>query len=270
MSEKHPGVASLAAGHLRRRRGDAVHVHVDPRTSTASRTAAAPDKSFFIVNHWLRPNGPPDPVAAGQGQLAEDAHRIACSSASPSDGSCPNVLAVDFTSAGRSAQDGPEVQRGGRPPVGRHRDHGRDRASAAGERHHRPTTELNALRRLPKISEKEARKLLGPLADSMPTPARRSWNSPTRARPARSHTRAMPRQPRTARSARVRSTTTSTTTTTVAARHGRRPTATPTPAPTPMPECRRRHAGPAVVPEGCVALNLSRSPVVHSTSRRSR
>jgi hypothetical protein len=31
--------------------------------------------------------------------------------------------------------------------------------------------ELNELRRLPKVSTKEARKLLGPLADSIPTPS---------------------------------------------------------------------------------------------------
>ena len=40
------------------------------------------DKSFFIVNHWLRPNGPPDPVEAGKVELAEGAHRSDCSSAS--------------------------------------------------------------------------------------------------------------------------------------------------------------------------------------------
>ena len=35
-------------------------------TSTASPNRGGTDKPFFIVNHWLRPDGPPDPVAAGK------------------------------------------------------------------------------------------------------------------------------------------------------------------------------------------------------------
>jgi len=56
-------------------------------------------KPFFIVNHWLRPNGPPDPVGANtvNSQKLLTARLQQCIAER---GRIPDVLAVDFTGIG--------------------------------------------------------------------------------------------------------------------------------------------------------------------------
>jgi hypothetical protein len=84
-------------------------------------------------------------------------------------GQLPNALAVDFTSQG----DLQKTVRRYNAAVAR--QSGVTAIMDETVRQLRESgletdNELNALRRLPKISEKEARKLLGPLADSLATP----------------------------------------------------------------------------------------------------
>ena len=132
MSEKHPGVYPWLLGAY-----DVAQESPYTFTSTSqfncNPNRGGKDKAFFILNHWLRPNGPPDPVAAAKvnSQKVLTARMQDCIAKR---GQLPNALAVDFTSQGDLQKTVRTVQRGGRPPVGRHRDRGRDRAPVAGER----------------------------------------------------------------------------------------------------------------------------------------
>ena len=65
MSEKHAGEAPWLLGAYD------VSQETPYTFSSISQFNCKPnrggdDKSFFIVNHWLRPDGPPDPVEAAQ------------------------------------------------------------------------------------------------------------------------------------------------------------------------------------------------------------
>jgi hypothetical protein len=126
------------------------------------------DKSFFIVNHWLRPNGPPDPVEAAQvnSRKTLTARLENCINTRQQ---LPNAVAVDFTAVGdlyktvnrfnaaiaRQSRVTPIINK----TIKQLLAHGKI-----------TDAEANELRRLPRISDAEARKMLGPLADSIPTP----------------------------------------------------------------------------------------------------
>ena len=167
MSEKHPGVYPWLLGAY-----DVAQESPYTFTSTSqfncNPNRGGKDKAFFILNHWLRPNGPPDPVAAAKvnSQKVLTARMQDCIAKR---GQLPNTLAVDFTSQG----DLQKTVRRYNAAVAR-----QSGVTAIVDETVRQLREsgletdnqLNALRRLPKISEKEARKLLGPLADSMTTP----------------------------------------------------------------------------------------------------
>jgi hypothetical protein len=129
------------------------------------------DKSFFIVNHWLRPNGPPDPVEASKvnsrkvltqrlQQCITERQQL------------PNAVAVDFTAQGDLYKTVNQFnaaiarQAGVTATITKAVNQLRDREGITDSE----LRELNALHRLPKISEATARKLLGPLADAIPTP----------------------------------------------------------------------------------------------------
>jgi len=129
------------------------------------------DKGFFIVNHWLRPNGPPDPVEAAQvnSKKVLTARLQQCIAQR---GQIPNALAVDFTAIGGLYQTvnrfnaAIALQSGVTRTVSKVVSQLRSRQDVTDAE----ITELNALHRLPKISEQSARALLGPLADAIPTP----------------------------------------------------------------------------------------------------
>jgi hypothetical protein len=126
------------------------------------------DKSFFIVNHWLRPDGPPDPVAASKvnSQKVLTARLQDCIATR---GQLPNAVAVDFTAIGdlektvRRFNAAIALQSGVTATVD-------EAVRQLRESDQLTDAEANTLRRLPKVSSKEARRLLGPLADSIPTP----------------------------------------------------------------------------------------------------
>lgn len=167
MSEKHAGEASWLLG--------AYDVSQEsPYTfSSISQFNCKPnrggdDKSFFIVNHWLRPDGPPDPVEAAKvnSKKVLTARLQNCIAVRKQ---LPNAVAVDFTAVGDMYKtvnlfNAAVARQSGVTPIINetvHQLRTRDLVTEA---------ELNELRRLPKISEAKARTLLGPLADSIPTP----------------------------------------------------------------------------------------------------
>jgi hypothetical protein len=130
------------------------------------------DKSFFIVNHWLRPDGPPDPVEAGKVNSAKVLTKR-LQDCIATRGQLPNAVAVDFTAIGdmqktvRRFNAAIARQSGVTAIVDKAVKQLRDSEQLT-------DAQFNELRRLPKISEAEARKLLGPMADSIPTPTQLS------------------------------------------------------------------------------------------------
>ena len=167
MSEKHPGVYPwLLGAYDVSQETPFTYTSIPQFTCKANR--GGDDKSFFIVNHWLRPDGPPDPVAAGKvnSQKTLTARLQDCIATR---GQLPNAVAVDFTAVGDLYKTVNRSTRRSRASQG-DADHQRDHPAAARPRQvHRRRG--NELRRLPKISEAKARRLLGPLADAVPTPA---------------------------------------------------------------------------------------------------
>jgi hypothetical protein len=129
-------------------------------------------KDFFIVNHWLRPNGPPDPVEAGKvnsqktltdrmQQCITQRQRV------------PDVLAVDFTAIGDLFKtvnlfNAAIAKRTGVTPAinGAVR-----RARASGVLTEAERADLEALRRLPRISDADAQELLGVAGDQLLDPS---------------------------------------------------------------------------------------------------
>ncbi len=252
MSEKHPGVYPWLLGAY-----DVAQESPFTFTSISqfncNPNRGGKDKSFFILNHWLRPDGPPDPVAASRvnSQKVLTARMQDCIAKR---GQLPNALAVDFTSVG----DLQKTVRRYNAAVARQSGVTavmNETVRQLRESGLQTDNELNELRRLPKVSEEEARKLLGPLADSMATPRSLvEFANPcppgtvpdTRGNKKAAKNRKQREGARTTTSSPTTSTT-STTTTTV--------------APDPTVADADADAGadldpppPAVVPEGCVAL----------------
>lgn len=128
-------------------------------------------KSAFLVNHWLRPDGPPDPVEAGRVNSAKTlfARFRGCAAAR---GRIPNVIAVDFTTIGdfyRTVDrlNGAIARLTGVTPVV---DRAITRALASGDITEAEAAEVRGLRRLPNVSAAEARRLLGTGADELRHP----------------------------------------------------------------------------------------------------
>jgi hypothetical protein len=129
------------------------------------------DKSFFIVNHWLRPDGPPDPVEASKvnSQKVLTQRLQQCITQRQQ---LPNAVAVDFTAQGDLYKTvnlfnaAIARQSGVTATVSKAIAQLRAKFDITDAE----LRELNALHRLPKISEAKARALLGPLADAIPTP----------------------------------------------------------------------------------------------------
>jgi hypothetical protein len=171
MSEKHPGGPKWLPGTYE-------ISQETPFTFTAiDQFSCAPKrgktgKPFFIVNHWLRPNGPPDPVQGGKvnstktllGRLQQCAGER---------GAIPSAIAVDFTSIGdlhgAVAQFNAAITKvaGVTPTI--------DKALRFLRNHEDLTDaelrEINGYKRLPKISDARARQLLGPVAATITRPA---------------------------------------------------------------------------------------------------
>jgi hypothetical protein len=167
MSEKHPGVYPWLLGtYAVSQETPFTFTSIPQFNCTPNR--GGDDKSFFVVNHWLRPDGPPDPVEAAKvnSQKTLTARLQNCVATRQQ---LPNALAVDFTAVGDLYKTVDKFnaaiarQSGVTAIVSKTVRQLRDAGKLT-------DAEANVLHRLPKISEAEARNLLGPLADAIPTP----------------------------------------------------------------------------------------------------
>jgi hypothetical protein len=126
---------------------------------------------LFLINHWLRPDGPPDPQAASKVNsrrvLGERFRKCAARR-----GLLPNVVAVDFTTIGDLQKSVNRFNAAVATATGtadaideivRERRDSGDLTEAE-------LTELRALRRLPRLEEEDALDLLGPVAASLTHP----------------------------------------------------------------------------------------------------
>jgi hypothetical protein len=129
-------------------------------------------KDFFIMNHWLRPDGPPDPSAATKvNSKATITGRI--QQCIQQRGRVPDVVAVDFSAIGDMYSTVNEWNSAIARATGvtsAITDAIR-RTRASGVATQAQLDDLRALRRLPYVSQKEADQLLGPIANTLPPPA---------------------------------------------------------------------------------------------------
>jgi hypothetical protein len=241
-SEKHAGEASWLIGTYEISGESSYDVPTSTSQFNCNPKRGGTDKSFLIVNHWLKSNGPPDPVAATKTNSRKVlTQRLQQCIAKRQQ--LPNTIAVNFTSQGDLFKTvdlynaAISRQSGVTPTVTKAVKQLRDREGITDSE----LRELNALHRLPKISEATARKLLGPLADRIPTPVSlRTFASPC---PEGTHVASKKELKAAKQAAKEAATsTTSTTTTTPLAPDA---TTTPDATPTTLPS--------GTVHEGCAA-----------------
>jgi len=129
-------------------------------------------KDVLIVNHWINPGGLPDPVVAN----ATNSEKVLTKrfqECVAERQKVPNVFAVNFTSSGdlfkTVARFNAAIAR--QSGVTAAITDTIKREINSGTLTRAAQRDIEALKRLPHISEKTARQLLGPLADSLP-PAR--------------------------------------------------------------------------------------------------
>ncbi len=129
-------------------------------------------KDVLIVNHWINPGGLPDPIVANATNSAKVLTKR-FQECITERRKVPNVFAVNFTSSGDLFKTVTRFnaaiarQSGVTAAVNEAIKHELD----SGTLTRAAQRDIEALKRLPRISEKQARQLLGPLADSLP-PAR--------------------------------------------------------------------------------------------------
>jgi hypothetical protein len=129
------------------------------------------NKPLLLINHWLRPDGPPDPTAANQvnSRTVLTKRFEQCINRRKK---LPNAIAVDFTAIGDFYSTMNRFNAAVAKVTG---------VTASVDRvirHHRSSAditeaqlaELRGVRRLPKISEKDALALLGPVAPQLVRP----------------------------------------------------------------------------------------------------
>lgn len=122
-------------------------------------------KTMFLVNHWLRPNGPPDPTKAAKVNSRRtllDRFRT-CGAAR---GRLPNVIAVDFTAIGDLYRTVDQLNAavGTLSDASPSIDRAIRKALASGDITEAQATEIRGYRRLPRMSRTRARAILGPAA----------------------------------------------------------------------------------------------------------
>ena len=244
MSEKHPDASPWLLGAYSVAQ-ESPFTFTSTSQFNCNPNRGGTDKSFFIVNHWLRPNGPPDPVEAAKVN-SEKVLTKRLQQCIATRAQLPNAVAVDFTAIGdlqktvRRFNAAIALQSGVTPIVDKTVRQLRDADQLT-------DAEVNELRRLPKVTEKEARKLLGPLADSIPTPK----HLQSLASPCPDGTHGASAAERKAAKKAAREAATSTTTTTTEPPTELTPD-TATLAPTPEPEPTPNPAPSGTAFQGCV------------------
>jgi hypothetical protein len=243
-SEKHAGEAPWLIGTYEISGETTYDVPTSAARFNCNPKRGGTDKSFLIINHWLKSSGPPDPGVAtrtnSQKVLTKRFQQCIAKRQQ-----LPNTIAVNFTSQGDLFKTinlyNAAIARQSRvtPMVTKVVKQLRARAGITDAE----LRELNALHRLPKISDATARMLLGALADRVPTPrSLRTFASPCPPGTHAASKKEIKAAQKQAKEAASTSTTSSTTTTTVP------PEATVAP-PEPTPTT----IAPGTVINGCVA-----------------
>jgi hypothetical protein len=144
--------------------------------STVARFSCAPKRGtagnpMFLINHWLRPNGPPDPSAAADvnsRSVLLDRYRSCAARRTV----LPNVVAVDFTEVGALYSTVRELNSAVAKVTGTTFavDQSIKHAFDSGLLTEAEAREIRGLHRLPKISRKRADAVLGPAAQYLTFP----------------------------------------------------------------------------------------------------
>ncbi|MEP6623722.1 MAG: hypothetical protein ABJC79_04720 [Acidimicrobiia bacterium] len=126
---------------------------------------------MFLINHWLRPDGPPDPAAAGHvnsRSVLLDRFRT-CAAARER---LPDVLAVDFTEVGSLYSTVRDLNGAIAKVTGVTYDVDRSIKNAfnRGDLTEAQAREIRGLHRLPSVSQAAARRLLGTAAQYLTRP----------------------------------------------------------------------------------------------------
>jgi hypothetical protein len=136
-------------------------------------------KSLLIVNHWIQPGGLPDPVlAARTNSKATITQRVQQCIADRQ--KIPNAIAVNFTASGDLYSTVNELNAAIARQSGltariqdliHYTNSFEPTTKEEAKERDQVLKSIRRVKRLPRISEAKARKLLGPLADSVPKPA---------------------------------------------------------------------------------------------------
>jgi hypothetical protein len=170
VSEKHGGVAKWLPKTYSLFQ-ETPYTFTSVKDFTCAPNRGGTDKPLLLINHWLRPDGPPDPTAATTVNSREVLTKRfkACIARRKR---LPNAVAVDFTSIGDFY---PTINRfnaavakvtGVSDAIDRVVAHHQKREDLTPAQ----INELKGLRRLPKISAADALKLLGPVAGTLVRP----------------------------------------------------------------------------------------------------
>jgi hypothetical protein len=118
---------------------------------------------MFLINHWLRPDGPPDPSEAVHVN-AETLLQQRFRQCGAERKRLPNVIAVDFTAIGDLYSTVNDINAAVARVTGvtHSVDRALQRAFDSGKLTAAQVAEFRGLRRLPKMSEKRARAILAP------------------------------------------------------------------------------------------------------------
>jgi hypothetical protein len=171
MSEKNPGVYPWLPGTYTVSEETPFDFR-DKKSFDCKPARGKTGKSFFIVNHWVRPQGAPDPVEAGDVN-SEKTLTSRVQQCIEQRGKLPNVVAVDFAGVGGLYRTVNRLNAAlaRQTGVSEAISNAIRRARATGTLTAAEREDIRALHRLPAISEKKARALLGSIADSLPPPA---------------------------------------------------------------------------------------------------
>ncbi len=136
-------------------------------------------KSLFILNHWIQPGGPPDPIVAARTNSQKTLTKRVdeCITAR---GKFPNVIAVNFTSSGDLFKtvrrlNGALARQSGLTSrledVISYVENFDAKTKKEVKEVAQAIRSIQRVKRLPRVTTKQAQKLLGAVADQIPAPS---------------------------------------------------------------------------------------------------
>ena len=136
-------------------------------------------RSLFIVNHWIQPGGPPDPIVAARTN-SEKTLTQRVDDCIETRGRIPNVIAVNFTSSGDLFKtvrrlNGAIARQSGLTSRLEDVISFVENFDAKTKKEAKGVAEamrsIQRVKRLPRVTAKQALELLGPVADQIPAPS---------------------------------------------------------------------------------------------------